>query len=220
MVNVIDFIETSDAPAARAVWLAVCDFLSMQPGYIAGELLETIRSVQPRTDVKFTSICQWESAEAWQAARTLARQDAGLSRIRASTPAKFTAFNGVLHAGCGYDVQSGSAGSMVLVDVVYMNEERMEGYAQMWARAKAFMCKQDAYLGASLYRTIDLSNDIKYVNIARWGTMEHFFKALDTPEFYEILGDYAQDFALYLSNSSTCVLGGTNFTNRPSEIAK
>jgi heme-degrading monooxygenase HmoA len=214
MLQVIDLIETENVNAARAVWQDMCRFFSMQPGFVAGELFETFTTVQPRADFRLTSFCQWESDQAWQAARRLAREDADLAKLLTAMPAKFIGFKGTLCAGVGYDVESGSAGSMVLVDLVYLDEARMAGYVQMWSRAKAFMRSHAAYLGASLYRTNDTANAIKYINVAQWRTPEEFFSALNTPEFIRLLGEYADDFSLYLSKTSMCVLA------RPSAVAR
>jgi heme-degrading monooxygenase HmoA len=214
MVQVIDLIKTGDINATRSGWEEVCRFLSMQPGFVAGELLETFKTVHPRAGYELISFCQWQSEEAWQAARRLVREDARLAQTLAATPAKFVGFKGSLCAGAGYDVEAGSAGSMVLFDLVYLDEPRMDGYVQMWTRAKAFMRKHAAYQSASLYRTNDTANAIKYINVAQWRTSEEFFNALNTPEFLAILGEYADDFSLYLSKSALCVLA------RPSVVAQ
>jgi heme-degrading monooxygenase HmoA len=206
MMNVIDLIETEHLDDVKMGWQTVCSFFASQPGFVAGELLETFETVHPHEDFKLTSVCQWESNEAWQAARIAAKNDASVMQRLAVMPARFTPFKGALAAGAGYDVQAGSAGTTVLVDLVYLEEARMEGYARMWMQAKAFMRSHPAYLGASLYRTSESDNPIKYINLAQWRSAEALFSALNTPEFTAILGEYANDFALYLSRTSTCVL--------------
>ncbi|ALJ38867.1 antibiotic biosynthesis monooxygenase [Azospirillum brasilense] len=204
-VQVIDLIETESLDDAEAMWRAVCGFLATQPGFLSGELLNTFQSIHPKGDYKFTSCCQWESDAAWQAARQAARENPELALRLRSRKAVFTAFKAELADGCGYQGSRGALDTMVLVDVIRLDEAQMAGYAAMWGCANAYMRTKPGYVGASLYRTLDLGNPIKFINLAEWESTEVFFAALDTPEFMAIIGPYKDDFSLYLSSKRTQV---------------
>ncbi len=200
MIQVIDLIETESLDDAEAVWRAVCEVLAAQPGFVSGELLNTFQSIHPKGDYKLTSYCQWESDAAWQAARQAAREHPELAGRLRSRKAVFTPFKAELADGCGYQGSRRALGNMVLVDVIRLDEARMAGYAAMWARANAYMRAKPGCVGASLYRTLDLGNPIKFINLAEWESTEVFFAALDTPEFMAIIDQYRDDFSLYLSH--------------------
>jgi len=199
MIQVIDLIETNDVEATKTLWRQVGLFLAEQPGYVSGTLLETFETVHPTADYKLTSFCQWETDEDWQRARSAAKANPVLSKLLAESEAKFTAFKGVLHDG--HDTSEGTQGhqNMVLVDVIQLSNERMDGYAAMWQNAKNFMKDKHGYVAANLYRTVDEDNPIKFINMPEWISPDLFTGSLKTPEFFSIVDEYKEDFALYLS---------------------
>ena len=204
MIQVIDLIETDSLHEAKAMWQAVCQFLATQPGFVSGELLETFQVIHPQGDCKLTSYCQWESDAAWQAARQAARENPALAEMLRNSKAVFTAFKGELTGGCGYQGDAHAPGNMVLVDVIRLDETRMAGYASMWEQANAHMRAKPGCVGASLYRTLDTGNPIKFINLAEWESSDSFFAALDDT-FMEIVDGYKNDFSLYLSSKQTQV---------------
>lgn len=205
MLQVIDLIETQNAAAAQAVWQEVCNFLAAQPGFMGGQLLETVSSLHPQGDYQYTSVCYWQDDAQWQRARMAAKDDAHLKRVLALTNVKFHGFKGVQVDGTGYDIDTGIDDHMVLVDVIALAPERMDGYAAMWTHALRYMESKDGYVGATLHRTVEVDKAVKFINIAEWRSTEQFFAALNTPMFLAIIDDYKQDFALYLSRKCRSV---------------
>ncbi|OCB01831.1 hypothetical protein BBC27_01885 [Acidithiobacillus ferrivorans] len=206
MIFVIDLIKTVNAPETARDWEEVCRFFSRQPGFVSGRLLETIQTLHPKEDYKLTSVCCWETDNAWQAARQAAKNDAGLTNVLPKLAGKFSAFKGIIDHGSDYnpakDGVADHGDQMVLVDVIYLTEGRMKAYAEMWHSANLYMSNRPGYIGACLHVTTNAENDsnkIKYINLAEWESKEIFFASVDTPEFIEIIKDFKNDFSLYLS---------------------
>lgn len=199
MITVFDLIETTDVERAKKCWEEVGCFLSEQPGFLDVSLLETFETVHPQGDYKLTSVGRWASREAFDAARAQARQNPRLAEILANTPITFTPFVGREHDG--HSTAEGIIGHdhMILVDVIRVEPERMDGYAAMWREAKSFMKDKDGYVSAHLYRSLDEDSAIQYINMPEWSSPAHFTGALKTPAFFAIVDDYKENFALYLS---------------------
>lgn len=209
MIFVMDLIKTDDIAETARHWETVCRFFARQPGYVSGRLLETIQTLHPTEDYKLTSVCCWTDDAAWQAARQAARTAPELAQVLPRLAGKFTAFKGTLDQGSAYnpakDGGHAHGDQMVLVDVIYLDENRMEAYAEMWRKANLYMTPKPGYIGACLHVTTDPASPVKYINLAEWQSREIFFQSLDTPEFMEIIADFKNDFALYLSKVRTTV---------------
>ncbi|WP_437895464.1 hypothetical protein [Sorangium sp. So ce124] len=198
MVMVIDLLETSNRAAATSAWSAVCAFLSEQPGFEGGQLLETFQTLKPRTSWEMTSVCRWRSAEDWESARAAVRQNAELVAVLGAAGTKFTGFKMSLADGSPY-LFSPPSGHMVLVDVIYLPEERMTAYAAMWAEAARYMSQLTGYVNSSLFVNKNLADEVKFINMAEWESAELFFAGVHSDRFMEIVDAFKSDFSLYLS---------------------
>ncbi|MCY1035372.1 antibiotic biosynthesis monooxygenase [Corallococcus sp. BB11-1] len=195
---VIDLLETSDRALATSSWEAVCAFLSTQPGFRGGQLVETFQTLMPRTDWKLASLCAWDSAEDWERARAAVRSQPDLvSRLNAAGT-RFTGFKMNLVDGAEYRFAP-SSDRMVLLDIIYLPEERMAAYAAMWAEAARHMAQQPGYLNASLFQNTHLADSIQFINIAEWESAEALFHAVHTDRFMEIVDAFKTDFSLFLT---------------------
>lgn len=206
MITVFDLIETSDVERAKLSWEEVGCFLSEQPGFIEVSLLETFETVHPQGDYKLTSVGRWESQEAFESARALVRQNPRLAGVLANTPITFTPFIGEMNDG--HSTAEGIVGHdhMILIDVIRVETERREGYAAMWRQAKNYMKDKDGYVSAHLYQSLDKDSPIQFINMPEWNSPVHFTGALKTPEFFAIVDDYKENFALYLSRKVRTLL--------------
>lgn len=202
MIHVIDLIETDEPIKTKAVWKHVCGFLSKQPGFVAGQLLNTVEAIHPMKPYRYTSFCQWESDEHWRRARSAAKEDIFISKVLKDFPAKLTAVQADLDQGHGHDVRRSTTEMMTLVDVIYVDPEQRDSYARMWSDARSYMEDKSGFVDANLYRVFDDANPVKFVNIAVWQNTQMFFDALNTPEFMEIISDFRENFSLYLSRVS------------------
>jgi len=201
MIQVIDLIETDSLSETKDVWNEVSAFLGKQPGFSAGELFETFDAVHPCGDFKLTSFCCWAAEAGWRKARQAAKDDQRLVGVLRRSAAKFTSLITTLDRGDPYE--AGSAGShMVLIDVVSLDQPRMAAYAAMWTSAHKFMQNKNGFVSAGLYRVSDADSKIKFINIAVWRSADVFYAALNTPEFHQIIAEFRNDFALYLSKSA------------------
>lgn len=199
MIQVIDLIETTDIEQTKSCWEPIAIFLSGQPGYLSATLLETFHAIHPKGDFKITSISLWKDNESWLSARQAALDNQELAKIRKSMPAKFTANKFTV---CNsHDISNGvkDKSNMVLVDVVEVEPERMKGYKEMWDRAKDYMKNKPGFVSADLHVNQSQDTPIKYINIAEWRSAEEFEAALTTEEFLNIIDEYKENFALYLS---------------------
>jgi len=197
MIQVIDLIETDNEPATISQWSQICSAFADCDGYVSGQLLSRFDQLHPIADFGLISVCQWRSDDAWQQARASVKAQPALQTVIATMPARFTAFKGRLVNGPGFAAANNQ--NMVLVDVISLPAARVDGYQAMWADAKRFMETKPGYVAASLYRTTDNDNTIKFINIAEWKTVEQFYAALKTTEFFAIIDDFKNDFALYLT---------------------
>ncbi|WP_437915295.1 antibiotic biosynthesis monooxygenase [Sorangium sp. So ce302] len=198
MVMVIDLLETRNRPVAADAWRAVCSFLSEQPGFEGGQLLEIFQTLRPRTGWEMVSVCRWSSAEDWERARAAVRQNAELVSVLGAAGTKFTGFKMDLVDGSEYRFRPPS-GNMVLVDLMFLPEERMAAYAAMWAEAAQTMSQLAGYVNSSLYRTRNLADEVKFINVAEWDSAERFFAGVHGDRFVSIVEPFKSDFALHLS---------------------
>lgn len=203
MIFVMDLIKADNIAETANHWEEVCRFFSLKPGFISGRLLETVQTLHPQEDFSLSSIICWDTEEAWQAARRSAKTDASLANVLPKLAGKFTAFIGTLDQGSTYnpatDGGADHGDQIVVVDVIYVSEDRMKAYADMRRIANRYMSKKPGYVGACLHITTDLNSKIKYINLAEWESKDIFFISLDTPEFLEIIKEFRNDFSLYLS---------------------
>lgn len=198
MIYIFDLITTPHVENTIKLWGSIGELLSTHKGFLGGQLLETQQSIHPRDDYKLSSFCIWESNEDWQNARKKVKQNAEVTQLLGSNESKFHPFYAELIAGKGFHLKQ-PQDEMILIDIVYLPPERMDGYINMWNKAKEYMENKTGYINASLYKTIDLSNEMKFINVAEWQSFEVFDAALNNEEFITILGEYKNDFALYLS---------------------
>lgn len=203
MIFVIDLIKTYNTAATADCWEKVCQFFSKQSGFISGKLLSTTRTLHPIEDYKLTSVICWNNDSDWKIAKQKVINNTELQAVLHELAGKFIPFKGNLIQGSFYnpakDSKFDSRNHMILVDVIYLTNDRLQEYAEMWRNAVLYMSKKAGFIGACLHITSDIENKIKYINFAEWESEELFFKALDTTEFIEILKDFKNDFSLYLS---------------------
>lgn len=199
MVMVIDFIETESKSEAAGVWKAVGGFLASGHGYIDGHLLEVFDAMHPRIVCPLISVTKWRDARSWHNVRNTAKADSGVRRALESTQIKFNSLTAEFVMGQEFEF-SDDVSRMILFDVIYVAADRAEAYTEMWALAAEFMGKQPGFYNASLYKNVDASGAIRFVNIAEWQTTDRFFQAVNAPEFLGIVDDFRNDFALHLSH--------------------
>lgn len=197
MTMVIDFIETTNRDGAAAAWKAVSAFLATREGFRAGDLLQTGKTLMPRADYPLASVCAWD-AGTWEAARAAARAEPLVERALAGTDARFRGIQAELVDG-GAFVFRPASGFMMLIDMIFLRPDQIEGYAAMWRDAADYMSTRPGYVNAGLYRNADASDELAFVNFAEWESEEIFFAAVHTDRFMEIVEPYKENFALYLS---------------------
>ncbi|WP_437286194.1 hypothetical protein [Sorangium sp. So ce406] len=195
---VIDLLEASDRPAAANAWRTVCAFLSEQRGFEGGQLLETFQTLRPRADWGMVSVCRWSSADDWERARAAARKNVELASVLRAARTRFTGFTMDLVDGSEYLFDPPSD-SVILVDVVFLPEERMAAYAAMWAEAARTMRRLSGYVNSSLFRSKDLADEVKFINVAEWESVERFFDGIHSDRFTATVDPFKADFSLYLS---------------------
>ncbi len=198
MIYIFDLITTPEVENTIKLWRSIGKLLSANKGFLGGQLLETQQSIHPRKDYKLSSFCIWENNDDWQNARAKVKQNTEVIKLLGSNESKFHPFYAELIAGKGFHCKQ-PKDEMILIDIVYLPPERMDGYINMWNKAKAYMEHKSGYINASLYKTIDSSNEMKFINIAEWQSFDVFDTALNNEEFIAILGEYKNDFALYIS---------------------
>jgi heme-degrading monooxygenase HmoA len=198
MVMVIDLLETSDRALATSTWNAVCAFLSKQHGFQGGQLLETFKTLMPRTNWELGSIVRWDSPEDWDRARAAVRSNPDLVALLTAAGTKFTGFKMDLVDGADF-LFTPPSDRMVLLDIIYLPEERMTAYAAMWAEAASYMSQLPGYINSSLFRNKNLADQVKFVNVAEWESAETFFHAVHSDRFMEIVDAFKTDFSLYLN---------------------
>ena len=197
---VIDMVNTEDLALAKENWNKASCFLSGNPGFIFGELLEVFDKIETKYDYQLASMCGWKNVDLYQKARELFRHSEVGQRIK-SMPAKFEPTICKKYYSQG-KVQHFSADNMVLVDVVALDESQMDGYAEMWKCARDYMKDKDGFVNVNLYRSINPGESkFKFINIAKWETKEKFVTALKTKDFMEIVDDYKDFFSLFLCHS-------------------
>jgi heme-degrading monooxygenase HmoA len=204
MIQVINLIQTDDLSTTKAVWGEVCAFLSTRPGFISGQLLETFETFHPQGDYKLTGYTLWESDIAWKQARQAAKDEERLTKLLSADPAKFNCFETTLEDGPGYEAGGPGDENLVLIDLFFIDPQRLDDFITVYKDANVVMRDKPGYVSASLYRTLDANNPIKFVNIAEWVSTDAFRSSL-SPEFLAIIDAYKRDCALYLTKKSIFV---------------
>lgn len=199
MIMSIDLIQAPDVKQTMVAWDFVSRFLSVAPGFERGQLVRTFREMNVRDSYELASVCRWSTADEWYDARSLARKNADIVAKLRGCEAKFTSFVMELVDGADYDF-SRKRETCLLLDVIYLDRERVKSYAEMWHRCNAFMKTQPGYINASLYQNNSNDDEIKFINIAEWDREDSLLHAAHTEEFGRIVEPFKNDFALYLTN--------------------
>lgn len=77
--------------------------------------------------------------------------------------------------------------TITLINSFEVAAGREEQFLQLWKQVNAYMREKPGYLGHKLHRAITPDASYRFVNVARWASMEHFHGAHDAG-FRELVG--------------------------------
>ena len=77
--------------------------------------------------------------------------------------------------------------AITLINSFEVAAGREDQFLQLWKQVNAYMREKPGYLGHKLHRAITLDASFRFVNVARWASMEHFQGAHDAG-FRELVG--------------------------------
>lgn len=69
-----------------------------------------------------------------------------------------------------------------------VNAEDVDTFLDAWDRANAFLKKQPGHLSTTLHRAVSANPPFRFVNVAKWKSVEDFRKATQSPGHQEASG--------------------------------
>jgi heme oxygenase (mycobilin-producing) len=72
---------------------------------------------------------------------------------------------------------------VILINAFEVPAQADDRFVEGWERARDFLSTQAGYVSSSLHRSISPDADFRFVNIARWESIEAFQAATSRPEF-------------------------------------
>ena len=79
--------------------------------------------------------------------------------------------------------EQGHDGPVTLINKFVVAPGRDEQFVELWTRASLYFRRQPGYLSLRLHKAISPDAEYRYVNVARWDSLEHFQAAHATEEF-------------------------------------
>jgi heme oxygenase (mycobilin-producing) len=72
---------------------------------------------------------------------------------------------------------------VILINAFEIPEGHDEAFLEGWERTRAFLSTQPGYLSTRLHRSLVPDAEFRFVNIARWESVDAFRAATSQPEF-------------------------------------
>lgn len=201
MITSIDLIQAEDIKKAMQAWAFVSRKFSEFEGFENGQLVNIFRNLKVCENYALASICNWNSTEDWNHAKSAARRDPDVVRILRQSTAQFTGFTMNCVDGNEYNFSCNRSECIVL-NVIHLESTCMPSYSEMWKRCDSFMSTQVGYLNAGLYQNQSLEDSVKFISIGEWNSSDSFLEAFHTDIFNEIVEPFNKEtgFAFDLTN--------------------
>jgi heme-degrading monooxygenase HmoA len=93
-------------------------------------------------------------------------------------------------------------GPVTLINSFVVAPERDEAFVELWTEASRYFRAQPGFVSLHFHRAVSPDVHYRYVNVARWATLNDFQAAHGTDEFRRLVGqeawkDYPANPALY-----------------------
>jgi heme oxygenase (mycobilin-producing) len=72
---------------------------------------------------------------------------------------------------------------VILINAFEVPEGQDDAFVRGWEGARDFLSRQDGYVSSSLHRSLSPDADFRFVNVARWSSVEAFRAATSQPDF-------------------------------------
>jgi heme-degrading monooxygenase HmoA len=170
-VTLINFFEVpsdADEPFV-AGWERARDFLATNDAFSRTALH---RALRPDAPFRFVNVAQVDSPEAWK--RAIA--DPAFPGAEFPFPAHPGLYE-VVHE----DGELHGEG-VILVNAFEVEPVADERFVAGWKRARDLLAARLGYLGTRLHRSLGPA-DFRFVNIARWSSVQAFGTAVEHPDF-------------------------------------
>ena len=80
---------------------------------------------------------------------------------------------------------------LILINAFEVPEGSDEEFIAGWEAARDYLQEQPGYVDTSLHQAVSPGADFRFVNVARWASMEHFQASTQSPGFREAAGNLA-----------------------------
>src|SRR5215207_3347924 len=162
LINLFEVPMGQDDAFLQA-WGRARDFLSTQPGYQTTALH---RSLAPDVDFRFVNVAPWESAEAFRAATTR-------PEMRES-PFPFASHPSLYDVVFEEELASSDAPAVVLINAFEVPSTADDDFVQAWHKGRDVLADKPGYLATRLHRSLQADADFRFVNIARYSSVDAF----------------------------------------------
>ena len=96
-----------------------------------------------------------------------------------------------------------AAGKACTVIVSYkVNSEDVDNFMNAWERANNHLKKQAGHVSTNLHRAMSANPTFRFVNVAKWKTVEDFRKATQSPGYREASG-WLETYPVYAAAYDT-----------------
>jgi heme-degrading monooxygenase HmoA len=82
---------------------------------------------------------------------------------------------------------SGHAGAVTLINQFAVSDGRDEAFLALWSSPSAYFRAQPGYLSLRLHRALTPDAPHRFVNVARWASLQEFQAAHATDEFRRLV---------------------------------
>jgi len=83
-----------------------------------------------------------------------------------------------------------------------VNAEDVDNFMNAWDRANSFLKKQSGHVSTSLHKAMSANPYFRFVNVAKWKTVEDFRKATQSTAYQEASG-WLEAYPVYASAYDT-----------------
>jgi heme-degrading monooxygenase HmoA len=185
LINPFEVPAGEDAAFLEA-WGRARDFLTTQPGYLTTALH---RSLAPDVEFRFVNVAPWQSAEAFRTATSRPEMRA--------IPFPFASHPSLYDIVFEEDLASGDGPGVVLINAFEVPPTADDDFIQAWHRGRDVLADKPGYLATRLHRALQPDADFRFVNIARYATVDAFRAAVGDPRFRAVAPPYRPHPGLY-----------------------
>jgi heme oxygenase (mycobilin-producing) len=177
LINAFEVPPEADEPFV-AGWERARDFLADKEAFTTTALHRALRE---DAALRFVNVAEVDSPEAWRQAIG----DPAFPGGQMPFPAHPSLYE-VVHEDGTPDGRDG----VILINPFEVPAEDDHAFQDGWQRARERLAAQRGYLGTRLHRSLAAA-DFRFVNIARWSSPLMFARAVQQPEFQQLVAALA-----------------------------